>query len=204
MNSRVCRPKHGGPRGRVLAAMTDDTQRGLREALKTVAVILKEGDAPFALAGGYAIWARGGPEPDHDVDFLIAEEDVGRVAEMLAENDLNVLEPPEDWLFKVFVGDSMVDLLFRVNGEPVARERFDTVDTIEVESVPMPVLSATVLMTDKLNALEEHACDISKVLPSARAVREQVDWDAVAKETRNNDFAVATLFLLKRLGVAPP
>ncbi|MDQ4055290.1 MAG: nucleotidyltransferase family protein [Actinomycetota bacterium] len=184
--------------------MTDDTQRGLREALKTVAVILKEGDAPFALAGGYAIWARGGPEPDHDVDFLIAEEDVGRVAEMLAENDLNVLEPPEDWLFKVFVGDSMVDLLFRVNGEPVARERFDTVDTIEVESVPMPVLSATVLMTDKLNALEEHACDISKVLPSARAVREQVDWDAVAKETRNNDFAVATLFLLKRLGVAPP
>jgi hypothetical protein len=104
-------------------------------------------------------------------------------------------------LFKVFVGDSMVDLLYRVNGEPVARQRFDTVDTIEVESVPMPVLSATVLMTDKLNALEEHACDISKVLPSARAVREQVDWGAVAEATRDNDFAVATLFLLERLGI---
>jgi len=183
--------------------MTVDAQRGLREALKTVAVILKEGDAPFALAGGYALWARGGPEPDHDVDFLIAEEDVARVSEMLADHDLEVMEPPEDWLFKVFVGDSMVDLLFRVNGEPVARERFDTVDTIEVESVPMPVLSATVLMMDKLNALEEHACDISKVLPSARAVREQVDWAAVEEATRDNDFAVATLFLLKRLGIMP-
>lgn len=182
--------------------MTDDIQRGLREALKTVAVILKEGDAPFALAGGYAFWARGGPEPDHDVDFLIAEDDAGRVAERLAEHDLDVLQPPEDWLFKVFVGDAMVDLLFRVNGEPVPRDRF-AADVIEVESVEMPVLSATVLMTDKLNALEEHACDLGAVLPSARAVREQVDWAAVAEGTRDNDFAVATLFLLERLGVIP-
>ena len=41
----------------------------LREALKLVAVALKESGVPFALTGGYAVWARGGPEPDHDVDF---------------------------------------------------------------------------------------------------------------------------------------
>jgi len=182
--------------------MTDDTRRELREALKTVAVVLKEGEAPFALAGGYAIWARGGPEPDHDVDFLIAEDDVARVAAALAEQGLDVVQPPEDWLFKVFVSDAMVDILFRINGEPVPRDRFDTVDSIEVESVEMPVLSATALMSDKLNALEEHACDLTKVLPSARAVREQVDWSQVAEETRDNDFAVAAMFLLERLGIA--
>jgi hypothetical protein len=182
--------------------MTDDTRRELREALKTVAVVLKEGEAPFALAGGYAIWARGGPEPDHDVDFLIAEDDVARVAAALVEQGLDVVQPPEDWLFKVFVSDAMVDILFRINGEPVPRDRFDTVDSIEVESVEMPVLSATALMSDKLNALEEHACDLTKVLPSARAVREQVDWSQVAEETRDNDFAVAAMFLLERLGIA--
>jgi len=182
--------------------MTDDTRRELREALKTVAVVLKEGESPFALAGGYAIWARGGPEPDHDVDFLIAEDDVARVAAALAEQGLDVVQPPEDWLFKVFVSDAMVDILFRINGEPVPRDRFDTVDSIEVESVEMPVLSATALMSDKLNALEEHACDLTKVLPSARAVREQVDWSQVAEETRDNDFAVAAMFLLERLGIA--
>jgi hypothetical protein len=182
--------------------MTDDTRRELREALKTVAVVLKEGEAPFALAGGYALWARGGPEPDHDVDFLIAEDDVARVAAALAEQGLDVVQPPEDWLFKVFVSDAMVDILFRINGEPVQRDRFDTVDSIEVESVEMPVLSATALMSDKLNALEEHACDLTKVLPSARAVREQVDWSQVAEETRDNDFAVAAMFLLERLGIA--
>lgn len=161
---------------RVLAAVTDDHRRGLREALKTVAVILTRGEAPFALAGGYALWARGGPEPDHDVDFLIAEEDADRVAALLAEEGVEVVQPPEDWLFKAYVDGAMVDLLFRVNGESVGRDRFGDVDSIEVESVQMPVLSATPMMTDKLNARAEHSCDLGRVLPAARAVREQVDW----------------------------
>ena len=43
------------------------------------------------LAGGYAAWVRGAPEPLHDVDFLVAEDDVpavvdGRVVE--ADDDV--------------------------------------------------------------------------------------------------------------------
>jgi len=53
------------------AGMDEGVQEGLRTALKRVAVGLKETEVPFALAGGYAVWARGGPEPDHDVDFLL-------------------------------------------------------------------------------------------------------------------------------------
>ena len=71
------------------------------------------------------------------------------------------------------------------------------------ESVRMPVFSTTRLMVDKLNALEEHACDFGAILPVARAVREQVDWCQVAEQTRDNDFAAALLFLLDRLGIAP-
>ncbi|MBB3040390.1 hypothetical protein FHU40_000191 [Nocardioides soli] len=33
----------------------DEVRSGLREALKLVAVALKEGGAPFALTGGYAL-----------------------------------------------------------------------------------------------------------------------------------------------------
>ena len=62
--------------------MTDEQAR-LREALKLVAVTLKEGGVPFALAGGYALWARGAPEPHHDVDFAVAEQDRDRVAGLL-------------------------------------------------------------------------------------------------------------------------
>lgn len=178
-------------------------QNSLREALKTVAVVLKEGEAPFALAGSYGLWARGGPEPDHDVDFMVAEEDAARAKDLLAAQDLTVVQPPEDWLFKVFIDDAMVDVIFRVNGNPIVRARFDDADVIEVESVQMPVLSATVLMSDKLNAMEEHACNFTAVLPVARAVREQVDWSAVAERTAGNPFAQAFLGLVQALGVAP-
>ena len=183
-------------------------QRDLREALKLVAVTLKEGDAPFALTGGYALWARGGPEPDHDVDFMVAEADAPLVMARLAEQGLQVVQPPEDWLFKVFVGEgpspAMVDILFRSAGVSVERSHFEGVDEIEVESVAMPVLPATTLMADKLNAMEEHACDFGKVLPAARAVREQVDWSVVRAETKANDFAYAFLVLLERLEIIPP
>jgi hypothetical protein len=178
-----------------------DGQRQLREALKLVAVALKDGGAPFALTGGYALWARGGPEPDHDVDFVVAEEDAAGAAELLAGRGLHVVQPPEDWLFKVYVGDAMVDVLFRTGSEPVGRDRLAHADEIEVESVLMPVLSATELMVDKLGALEEHACDLGRITPAARAVREQVDWDEVAGRTAGNPFAEAALFLLRRLGV---
>lgn len=182
----------------------DDVRRGLREALKLVAVALKEGEVPFALAGGYAVWARGGPEPDHDVDFVVAEEDAESVADLLAGRGLEVVRPPEDWLFKVYVDEAMVDVLFRTNGESMTRAVLAEVDRIEVESVQMPVLAATVLMGHKLNALEEHACDFGRLLPVARAVREQVDWGEVRSETADNDFAVAFLVLLERLGVVEP
>ena len=176
----------------------------LREALKLVAVVLKEGETPFAVAGSYGLWALGGPEPDHDVDFMVAEEDAVRARDLLAARDLVVVQPPEDWLFKVFIDEAMVDVIFRVDGEPITRSRFDDAEVREVESVRMPVLPATVLMADKLGAMEEHACDLTAILPVARAVREQVDWDEVARRTADNPYAEACLLLLRRLDIATP
>jgi len=186
--------------------MPDEVRRGLREALKTVAVALKEVEVPFALAGSYGLWARGGPEPDHDVDFMVAEDDAPRVMERLAERGLQVVQPPEDWLFKIFIGEdpgpaAMVDVLFRSAGEPVTRRHFDGVDELEVESVAMPVLSATTLMIDKMRAMEEHACNLSAALPAARAVREQIEWDRVRESVQDNPYGSAFLYLLDRLHI---
>jgi hypothetical protein len=36
-----------------------------------------------------------------------------------------------------------------------------------------------------------------------RAVREQLDWPRLRKETAGNDFAAAFLFLTDRLGISP-
>jgi hypothetical protein len=182
--------------------MSDEQER-LREALKKTAVALKEADVSFALGGGYAGWALGGPEPEHDVDFLVTEHDVRRAEEALVASDLTVEHPPEDWLFKVYDGDAMVDVLFRVAGDPVQTELMERAQEIEVLSIRMPVLSATDLLVTKLLALSEQSCDYGKVLPSARALREQVAWDEVRRRTGHNPYATAALFLLERLDIAP-
>ena len=173
----------------------------MREALKRTAVALKQSGLGFALGGGYASWARGGPEPEHDVDFLVAEADAERAAKALAESGLRVEQPPEDWLFKVFDDGAMVDVIFRMNGVPVDADVLERTDEYEVLSVQMPVLGATDLMTSKINALDEHYCDYSRLLPVARALREQVDWAQVRDAVAQNDFGVAFLFLLDRLGI---
>ena len=72
---------------------------------------------------------------------------------------------------------------------------------LPVLSVHMPVLTATDIVASKLHALEEHYCDFGRLLPVARALREQVDWAAVRREVADNDFAAVFLLLLERLGI---
>jgi len=181
--------------------MVGAEQADLREALKRVAVALKQSGIPFALIGGYAVWARGGPEPDHDVDFMVAEDDAPAAAEWLAAEGFQVVQPPEDWLFKVFTDDTMVDIIHRDAGLPATREVVEDADEFEVLSVQMPVLSATELLVHKLMAMDEHTCDFGRQLPVARALREQVDWSRVREETRTSAYAEAFVFLLERLTV---
>ena len=173
----------------------------IRDLLKRVAVALKEGGVPFALCGGYAAWVRGAPEPDHDADFLVADEEAERAAKVLTDAGLQVQDPAEDWLTKVVQGNSFVDVLWRTCGHPVEDDLIERAEDRSVLSVHMPVLAATDVLVTKLMALDEHYCDFSRVLPVARALREQVDWTTVRREIQENDFAVVFLQLLGRLGV---
>jgi hypothetical protein len=180
-----------------------DATGDVRDLLKRTAVALKRAELPFALCGGYAAWARGAPEPDHDADFLVREADASRVADALAAAGLRVEHPAEDWLLKVVSGDAFVDVLWRTCGVPVDQELVGRADVLPVLSVQMPVLAATDVLTTKLMALDEHYCDFARLLPVARALREQVDWDRVRAEVAGNDFAVVFLQLLGRLGILP-
>jgi hypothetical protein len=175
----------------------------IRDLLKRTAVALKQGDVPFALCGGYAAWVRGAPEPDHDADFLVAEPEAERATKVLADAGLEVQDPPEDWLTKVVSGGSFVDVLWRTCGHPVESELIERAEVLPVLSVQMPVLTATDIVVTKLMALDEHYCDFSRMLPVARALREQVDWETVQGEVAGNPFAAVFLELLDRLEVVP-
>jgi len=173
----------------------------LREVLKRAAAALLADGPEFALAGSYALWVYGGPEPVHDVDLVVAETDADAAAETLEQAGFLVHRPPEDWLFKACDGDAVVDVLFRLNGVTVDAATLQSAEVLDVLAIRMPVLPPTQVVLEKLCSLNEHHCDFATLLPGVRAVREQVDWDGVRAGTAANDFAVAFLVLTDRLGI---
>ena len=170
--------------------------------MKRAASALKANGPEFTLAGGYALWAYGGPEPVHDVDFVVAEPDADAAADALEQAGFTIERTPEDWLFKACVGDDFViDVLHRLNGVPVDAATIRSADELDVLAIRMPVLSPTQVVTEKLCSLNEHHCDFASLLPGVRAVREKVDWPRVRADTADNDFAAAFLVLTDRLGI---
>jgi len=190
------------PTGEDHRSVQHDERAALHDALRLVAVALTDAELPFALVGGYAAWARGASEPSHDVDFAILEQDVPRAQEAITAAGLELHDPPENWLFKAYHRGALVDVLFRMVGQPVTRELLASSDEIEVLAVRMPVLDATAIVSAKLRVLGEHACDFSRLLGIVRAVREQVDWPRVRDEVGANPYARAFLYLADELGIA--
>lgn len=195
-------PLSGAGSGSGDGSVRHDERDALHDALRLVAVALTDAELPFALVGGYAAWARGASEPSHDVDFAILEEDIPRAQEAITAAGLELHDPPENWLFKAYHRGALVDVLFRMVGEPVTRELLDRTDEIEVLAVRMPVLDATAIVSAKLRVLGEHACDFSRLLGIVRAVREQLDWPRVRHEVGANPYARAFLYLADELGIA--
>ena len=174
----------------------------LRDALKRAASALKAHGPEFALAGSYALWVYGGPEPVHDVDFVVAEPDTEAAALTLEKAGFHIERTPEDWLFKACVGDDFViDVLHRLNGVPVETRTILSAKEVDVLAVRMRVLAPTHVLTEKLNALNEHNCNFASLVPGVRAVREQIDWSHLRTATADNNFAAAFLFLADRLGL---
>ena len=174
----------------------------LLETVKKAAVALKKAEVPFAVCGGWAVYARGGPRSEHDADFALLERDVPTALDGLyAAGFDRDEEAAEDWLAKVWDRGNLVDLIFRLSGEPVTPEILERAEVVEVGSVQMPVLSATDLVVTKLLTYREHYADFGSSLPMVRALREQVDWAQVRRRTADSPFAEAFLVLADRLGL---
>lgn len=171
--------------------------------LKSAVCALREAQIPFALAGGIASWARGGPPREHDLDFFVKPEDADRALSALADAGMRPEKPPEGWLYKAYDGDVMVDLIFEPASGPVTEEELDRAEEMEVQATRMRVLSPTDILATKLLALKEHDVDYDSVLEISRALREQVDWPNLRARTEHSAYAKAFFTLVEELGVMP-
>jgi hypothetical protein len=179
-----------------------DTFPELIETMKKAAAALESAGVPVLLGGGLAAWARGGPPTDHDVDFLVREEDAERALEALADAGMSVERPPEGWLFKAWDGGTLVDLIFRPSGGAVDDAMFARATRLEVMAQTLDVASVDDVLATKVLALNEQCPDFRAVLEIARALREQVDWAHVGSRVDESPFGAAFMTLVERLRIA--
>jgi len=175
----------------------------LENALKKSAAALREADVPFLLGGSLASWARGGPETRHDLDLVIKPEDIERAAAALTDVGMRFEDPPEEWLVKVWDGDTLIDLIHHPKGTPVDDALIERGEVMSVLGMEMRVMALDDVLVTKLMALSEHSLRYESLLAITRALREQVDWDLVRMRTAESPFARAFFVMLEGLGVLP-
>lgn len=174
----------------------------LLETLKRSSAALRDAGVPFVLGGGVAIWARGGPETEHDLDYFIKPEDAERALQVLADAGFRPERPAEGWLYKAWNDHVLVDLIFDPTGVTVDDAFIDGAEESEVYAVRMRVLRPEDVLVTKLLAIKEHSLDYKSLLETSRAVREQIDWDEVRRRTEGSPYAKAFLTLVDELQVS--
>jgi predicted nucleotidyltransferase len=174
----------------------------IEATMKKAVAALREAEVPFLLAGSLAVWARGGPETRHDLDFVVKEEDVERAVEVLADAGMRPEKPPEEWLWKAWDGEVLIDLIFAPRGLDVTDEVIQRGEQLHVLGITIPVMSIEDVLATKLLALHEHELDFTGLIRIARAVREQIDWRYLRERTEDSPYAAGFFVMCEELGIA--
>ena len=175
----------------------------LLETVRVAVAAMRDAGVPFLLAGSFAAWARGGPLPQNDLDLMVKPADAERALEALAAAGMRTERPPEEWLFKAWRGDVMVDVIFHPAGLEINDEVLERADEISVMAIATPVMALEDMLATKLLSFDEHSLDYRGLLAIARALREQIDWEVLVARTRDSPFAKAFFTLVRELGIAP-
>jgi hypothetical protein len=181
----------------------EDPFKEFEATLKKSVAAFREAHVPALLGGSLAIWARGGPETKHDLDFVVREQDAERALQALVDVGMRPEKPPEGWLFKAWDGDILVDVIFQPRGLEVTDEVFSRGETREVLAISVNLMALEDVFATKLLSLDEHNCDYQSVLLMARSLREQIDWDQLHERVGDYPFARAFFVLADELGIAP-
>lgn len=174
----------------------------LTESLKRAASVLEAQSIPYLLGGGLGCWARGGPPSSNDIDLMIERAGAERALAALAEAGMRTEKPPEQWLFKAWDGEVLIDLIFEPAGLRVTPEVLERGEELSVAGMNVRVMALEDILITKLLALDEHSADYRDLLQIGRALREQVDWQRLRERTSSSPFARAFFTLADGLQIA--
>jgi hypothetical protein len=182
---------------------TNDEFEALIATLKVSVATLRERGVPFALGGSLAAWARGGPVTKNDLDLMVKPHDADEALAALASAGMRTERPPEEWLYKAWRDDVLVDLIFYPSGLEITDEVLARAEVLAVAAVATPVMALEDVLVTMLCAIDEHTLDYSRLVAIVRSLREQIDWPQLRARTAGSPYAQAFFTLVEGLGLLP-
>ncbi len=140
----------------------------------------------------------------NDLDLMVKPSDAEAALTALAEAGMRPERPPEEWLYKAWQEDVLIDLIFRPSGLEITDEVLGRSDVIPVAAVATPVLALEDVLVTMLCAIDEHTLDYSRLVAIVRSVREQISWPSLRTRTGASPYARAFFTLVEGLDIAPP
>lgn len=170
----------------------------MEAALVRAAGVLDEAGIDYAVMGGLASAAVGRARHTHDVDLFVRREDALPGLEALGRAGFRTERTDDEWLYKAFWGDVLIDLIFESSGgihfdEEMRRRR----RPIAVHNRKLPAIPPEDLVVIKALAHKEHT---PRHWFDALAVIEagDLDYEYLARRARVNPGRVASLLLYAR------
>jgi Uncharacterised nucleotidyltransferase len=175
----------------------------LVETMKRAVAAIEAERIAYLLGGGMGCWAYGGPPSSKDLDLMVKAQDAERALRALEAAGMRTERPAEQWLFKAWDGEVLVDLIFDPIGVPITDEVIDRGEQLGVGGMEVRVMALDDILATKLLAFDEHSLDYRPSLQIARALRERIDWHRLRRRVGHSPYARAFLCLVEELGIAP-
>lgn len=174
--------------------MDAESQAALLRAVE----VLNAGGIEYALMGGVASSTVGRQRATHDIDFFLTRAGADAAVEALAAAGFRTERTDRRWLFKAFLGEVMIDLIFVSKGGVVFDEEMRTRRReTRFDDRPIHVLAPEDQILIKALAASEHAprhwYDALAILTWS-----ELDWDYLLRRAAAHPARVLSLLLFAR------
>lgn len=156
---------------------------------------LEESKIPFVVIGGVAASGLGRPRSTHDIDIFVRPEDAESTVQALDKKGFRTEKTDIEWLFKAFMDDILVDIVFRSKGDIYFDEEMQAHQKlVEFHGRKIPLVSPEDLIIIKCAVHYEggphHWHDALAILSHAT-----IDWNYLLKRARRAPRRLLSLLL---------
>lgn len=132
---------------------------------------------PYVVGGGIATWAYGRRRHTKDIDVFLRRKDAERALRVLREVGFRTEHADERWLYKAYLGDSMVDVIFENSrGFPVDEVLLARGALCQVNEHRFRVMAPEDLIVFKLLSAVQESPHWEDCLSIVRGLEGRLDW----------------------------